>query len=371
MIPHHERTLWFKLKKLQAADLLRPWFRLRTWPARRRLRRAVANGAVHRVLFTACNRGFGDVLIYGHALAAFRRGYPNTHTALMLRPAFVELATRMDLAHYYLPLGDEAQPPALPWPEDPDCIVDLTVERSPLVLELMRRQRHNFSLSFANACQGLTATRSLPLRRDRLLALQYFDLLRDWNLDPHAAGVRLRFTADEVAAVRTWLEQFPDQGPRIGFAPGSRITNLGQSRRWPADRFAALATRILQHYRAQIILLGSADEQAYCQAIADACGGLIYNAAGCFSYLANACLISKLQAFVSNDSSPVHMAALLGVPSLSFHKNGIDPWRLFNHPPCPKRMLEFNYPEEISVDAAWQAWQELAAETGLIPLKNG
>ena len=89
------------------------------------------------------------------------------------------------------------------------------------------------------------------------------------------------------------------------FAPGSEF---GPAKRWPAARYAALASQM----NLPVVLLGSAKEAALCDEIARAAPNCI-NLAGKTSVDRAIEWIAATKFVVSNDSGLMHIAAALGV----------------------------------------------------------
>ncbi len=103
----------------------------------------------------------------------------------------------------------------------------------------------------------------------------------------------------------------------IVFAPGAEF---GAAKRWPAEKFAALARQL----PLPVLLLGSDKETAMCQTIVDAgtaaAGGhLRLNLAGKTTLDQALALISMAKAVVSNDSGLMHVAASFGVPQVALY----------------------------------------------------
>jgi heptosyltransferase-2 len=100
--------------------------------------------------------------------------------------------------------------------------------------------------------------------------------------------------------------------PLVGLSPGAKW----ETKRWPKERFAALARRAMAE-GFQVAVQGSAAEAGLGREIvsaapgaADLCGKLDLRGLGGF--------ISRCAVLVANDSGPMHMARALGVPTLAF-----------------------------------------------------
>lgn len=136
---------------------------------------------------------------------------------------------------------------------------------------------------------------------------------------PLSAPPRPKLTVDaaQTAAARARLGLAPERA-LIGFAPGAEF---GPAKRWPAARFAQLATAILaRDPRAQIILLGGPNDKAVCQEILAAVDHPgVFNLAGATSLAEAIALIAAAAAVVSNDSGLLHIASALNRPVIALY----------------------------------------------------
>ena len=115
------------------------------------------------------------------------------------------------------------------------------------------------------------------------------------------------------------------KGPLIGIHPGAgrRI------KEWPLDRFAELGRRLVNETGATLVLTGSAGERAKAAAIGSTLPGAVLDLAGKLSLAALAETMTAFDAFVSCDTSAMHFACALGVPSVSIFGPS-DPVRYFS-----------------------------------------
>lgn len=125
----------------------------------------------------------------------------------------------------------------------------------------------------------------------------------------------LAVAAERVAQVLAQLGLRTD-GPLIVFAPGAEF---GSAKRWPTAHFAALAQTIRRtHPAAQIVLLGSAKDQAVCEEIV-ALAPEVRNLAGVTALEQAIALIARADAVVSNDSGLLHIASALNRPIVAIY----------------------------------------------------
>ena len=111
------------------------------------------------------------------------------------------------------------------------------------------------------------------------------------------------------------LEKFglnPARRPLIGFAPGS----AWPTKRWPAEKFAELAKKLAAELGAKIAVLGDQADLEFCREVAKGGGSEVADLCGKTSTQELFGVISKLDALVTNDSAPVHIASAFSVPAV-------------------------------------------------------
>ncbi|MGH8581772.1 MAG: glycosyltransferase family 9 protein [Gammaproteobacteria bacterium] len=146
---------------------------------------------------------------------------------------------------------------------------------------------------------------------------------------PHAVDKLLAIAAPLLAAgssppaPRLWLDsqlrRFADG--EVSVLPGRRWLALGPGARWPrkiwaVERYAEMAGQLGDRFDAVIVLGGPADRETaarLAQGLALPC----LNLAGRTTLLEDCAVLERVQFYVGNDSGLGHMAAALGVPSLT------------------------------------------------------
>ncbi len=115
------------------------------------------------------------------------------------------------------------------------------------------------------------------------------------------------------------------KGPVIGIHPGAgrRI------KEWPVERFIELGRRLAAEKSATLVVTGSAAEAAKAGAISAGLPGTALDLSGRLDLGAFAEVMSAFDAFVSGDTSAMHFACALGVPSVAIFGPS-DPGRYFS-----------------------------------------
>ncbi len=147
---------------------------------------------------------------------------------------------------------------------------------------------------------------------------QYLELLEPLGI----IGPRVRFDIPELPG-----EAVAAQGliERLGLAGGFAILNAGSgwpSKRWPADRFAAVARHLGEAWHLpSLVVWGGHQEQQSAKAIVAGAGGHA-RLAPATTLRDLAALVRRARLFVSADTGPLHLAAAIGTPCVGLY----GPW---------------------------------------------
>jgi heptosyltransferase-2 len=159
-------------------------------------------------------------------------------------------------------------------------------------------------------------TKSVPLKETDASVHQlnyYLNLLAGLGLKTSSPEIGLKLTPEEKGeAGQIILSAGLDPaGPLIIFDPGA---SYGPAKRWPATSYAALGNMLQARTDAQILLIGSPDEDDLARKIAAGMGKKPASFVGKTTLRQLASLISLSHLFVTNDTGPMHLANALRVP---------------------------------------------------------
>ena len=111
-----------------------------------------------------------------------------------------------------------------------------------------------------------------------------------------------------------WALQQTDSLPQpiVGIHAGARW----ETKRWPAEKFAEIARRVIGRWHGSVVLLGSPDEKPVSQAIEDSLGAgdRVRNLTGRSTLKQLTAMLSRIDLLASNDSGPMHLADALQTP---------------------------------------------------------
>ncbi|HRP11513.1 MAG TPA: glycosyltransferase family 9 protein [Terricaulis sp.] len=161
------------------------------------------------------------------------------------------------------------------------------------------------------------------LKIARRLALKPAPVLRHRSEDwAEALG------AERALAPRLWIDaqaradaDAAVQGPIVAIAPGG----AGEAKRWPAERFAAVARRLVGGPLAQarVVVLGAgARDREITRAVAqslEADGVSVVDLGAQLDLLACAALMERATLCLGNDNALTHIAAAAGAPTLALY----------------------------------------------------
>lgn len=145
-----------------------------------------------------------------------------------------------------------------------------------------------------------------PDRRHQVY--EYMDLLAPDEPQPPPPAV-----LSPGPAARESIRRFfdDDRAPWIGLIPGAA---RGPSKRWPAERFAAVGRRLAADRLGRVAVFGSSAERELCSEVARAIGPSALSLAGKTSLEEWAALLQLCRLVIANDSGGAHLAAALGAP---------------------------------------------------------
>jgi len=276
---------------------------------------------IHRILVIRLDR-IGDVVLSTPALQHLRQAYPSAFLAMMVRPAcrdVVEGHPALDEVILYDKDGRHRGVAGTVW-----FAHELRGKRFDTALVLHPSNRSHWipwlagipvRIGYDRNCAWLL-THRLPHRKQegRKHEAEYtVELLRALGLEPPRllspsvpvrpeaqAGIARMFQAAGVDGAATVVALHPSASDA--------------SKRWPSDRFAQLADRLIDSCGARVVLVAGPDDAPHALAVEQAMRHRPLNAAGALSVGELAALLSRCRLLVSNDSGPVHVAAAVGTP---------------------------------------------------------
>ena len=267
----------------------------------------------------------GDAIMALPSIADLRRAFPGARLTVAARRAVAGLFTMS-------PLVDEVI--AMQWSGR------IWARRARLAdIETLRTARADASVLLPNsfASAWLVRSAAIPERwgyatdmRQRLLsravsrpvirvhqAEYYRRLIKGLGFENGPVDPQLVVPGRAVEQARAALRAagWVEDRPFIVMAPGAAY---GGAKRWPAEHFADVATRLAREHGMQCVLVGSTADAATTRwvraLVSDDGQGSVVDLAGSTTLETLAGVLSIARACVSNDSGAMHLAGAVGVP---------------------------------------------------------
>ncbi len=127
--------------------------------------------------------------------------------------------------------------------------------------------------------------------------------------------------APDLSFAEADLSRFALPDPFALIVPGGAAHR--PAKRWPANRFAALARHLSEHGMTPL-LIGGADERALHDTILAAASGA-RSLCGETSLLDLAAIARRSALAIGNDTGPMHVAAIAGAPTVVLYSHASDP----------------------------------------------
>lgn len=197
-------------------------------------------------------------------------------------------------------------------------------------------------VGFANAKSGWLLThRVTPSSAPVHKAFTYVPLLEALGASAPRGFYDYIVHDTERAAAARLLDERPgaEGGPLVIVHPGANWLH----KRWPADRFAALADRLIADRGAHILVTGSPDDAPLADDIKRKMRHAPTILAGRTTLRELAVLLEQAQVVISNDTGVLHIAAALGRPVVALY--GPTSPALTGPLGEPERMIVLHHPD--------------------------
>lgn len=267
----------------------------------------------------------GDVLLATPAIRALARRYPSSRINWLVEEAYVPLLAQNPYARAipYRKKGEHAGIRGLIalrralMAEGYDLIVDLQNKPKTRLLRTVAPRCIAWSKRTPSEAILSLVRREKPLTRAHAVEL-FLEPLRVLGVEDDGRNLDLRLSKEAEARAASALPA----GRLAGIAPGARWA----TKRWPAQRFAAVVEAVARRGFEPILLGGPGDADALAKVRALVPFALPDTAGLDVGGLAAA--IARCAVVVAGDSGPVHVASALGTPVVAlFGPTSPERWR--------------------------------------------
>ncbi|MBI3620917.1 MAG: glycosyltransferase family 9 protein [Nitrospirae bacterium] len=276
---------------------------------------------------------FGDIIHTLPALDAVHRSWPRTAVDWIVKPEWMPLLQ----GH---PMLREALPFPMSWRAWRRMIPLVRQRRYEMVLDLQGLLRSGvlslctgapIRIGFANAREGspwcYTRRVALPagsangrppslqesLQAPRHAIDRYLHLVREAGASSQAP---VRFPLPSWPEAARWVDDWWD---KAGLQPKDTVCVLHpaarwETKRWPAERFARLADRLVKEQGWRVILVAGPAERTQVEAVGRLMQQPYDDLSGRTTLPQLAALLARAALLITNDSGPMHLAVAVGIP---------------------------------------------------------
>jgi lipopolysaccharide heptosyltransferase II len=255
----------------------------------------------------------GDSVLSLPTLRALRRRHPGDRLAVLARPGPAAVYRAEGSADEVLPRGSFLADvrSARAGRFDEAWLLPHSI-RAALIAFLSGARRR---LGYATDRRGALLTDALPPPPETAHQLRDYDaLLRHAGVPPDPDPPRLPISAEALRRAQEALAAARIPELAVALCPGSATA---PTKRWPAERFAALADALAQR-GLPCAVAGGPGENALLRAVAEAAHRPIPVIGADLDPVELAAVFSLARVVVSNDSGPAHLAAAVGTPVVVF-----------------------------------------------------
>lgn len=252
----------------------------------------------------------GDAVMAIPAAAAVRAAYPSAHLAIAAIPAVAPMfAEHTAVAPQQIVVVDKATELAALRREVFDTI--LLMPNSFRSAWVAKRSGIPNRWGYSAGVRGPFLTRAVARPpRDVHQSEYYGHLVRGFGIDVGAAAPSIEAVPATRARAAKRLENLGR--PLVGFAPGAAY---GHAKRWPPERVAEVVTKLVRGRGAACVLVGAASDREAGRAVESSLppGVGVLNLIGRTDLRLLIGILAHCDAFVSNDSGGMHLAAAAGI----------------------------------------------------------
>lgn len=337
----------------------------------------------------------GDVLMATPTLRALRQRFPEAHIAMMVsswakvavqnNPNLDEVVDCGPVEEISKPLTYFSLLRTVKRRRFDCCLV---LERSPRLTVfpfLAGIPEHSGLDSFG---RGFALRRRVLCDRLKPEVELYLDVARELGCEPESPWLEFHPTATDREVAGRLLESLglPGEGPLVavhvggGSNPGMELA----AKRWPPERFAALADRLVEERGATVLVLGAAKDRPIAGKVLAETKHELVDLVGRLDIGEVAALCGHCSLYIGNDTGVTHLAAAVGAPVVAIYGPSSPVmykpygprtetvWRDAGCNPCfrfgtfNRECHEIRCIEAVTVDDVWEA-----AERLLHPPPNG
>ena len=271
-------------------------------------------------------RAIGDVVMATPVIENLRLAYPDTFLVFLTEEASADILAGNPFLDEVLLLPRRtwsALPLLMRWRAQVrfyrtlrarrfDLVIDLFGNPRSAILSLLSGARHR--LGYAFRMRKYCYTQLIRPRGGEVHEVEvHLDAVRALGVPTPISQPRVYVPEQAAQRAMNWMTS-------SGIADGERLIGLNPGggwsvKRWPPERFAVLAARLITNYNVRIVLFWGPGEEPLVEAIRRQMSHPVLSIPA-VSLSEMMAFLKHLALLISNDSGPMHIAAALCVPTI-------------------------------------------------------
>ena len=207
--------------------------------------------------------------------------------------------------------------------------VAFVLDRSPAMALLPYIARIPYRIGLDSQYRGFSNTTRVPILQDENEISAYRRLAFSVKIDASDASCIFCPTPKDTAMARRLAEEFgPTERRRhVLVAPGGGMNPgaVDLTKRWPAERYAAVVDRLIKDLGVHVSLVGTASDASSIDAVKRAMTASVTDLTGRTSFGQLGALMSQSHLVVGNDSAATQLSISVGTPTVTVFTS-TEPW---------------------------------------------
>lgn len=288
----------------------------------------LCSASINKILFIALG-GIGDVIMKTPAITNLRKAFPEAHIAVLTNTGpSSEVLANCPYVDDMIFIGKEK----LKYRQNPVKLMKLILSFRREGFDMVITSWVGLSIwaalfsyftgapirvGFNKHGQGFLHTVQVPVENKKQTVEYNLDLIRALGTKIHDKSPKMWPKEADYKKVGDFLmkNEVDDDHLVVGIYPGSARIGLGW--RWFPERYAEVADRLTEEYRARMIVFGGSLEVEVAEVIQSHSKVDLINAVGKFSVNQTAALAERCNLFICNDGGVMHIAEAMDVPIVS------------------------------------------------------
>jgi len=252
---------------------------------------------------------------------AVRESFPSAHLTLMVNPNTVGIMkgnpyfNEMIVYNVEKSLREKWQFIKSVRRKKLDSVVCLSECFSSLLIVYLSGAREKAGFNWRG--RGALLTIKVPYEKPekKHLVEIFAELAQAMGLGHYKRELELWISEGEKEKIKKFFEKegMRDKDFKVAIHPGAGW----KEKRWPVERFAQIADRLVEIYEARVFIVGGNSDVQLAEKMIELMKRKAVNCTGRFDIRESAALMEATDLLIGNDSAPVHIAAAVHTPLIA------------------------------------------------------